>query len=1066
MYAAETTHNVCQNLNRDIVAGTRALPRTLLATAILSGLFVLTQPIAAMAQVTEQASSWNLPAGPLDQALNQLAAQSKLTISYSPDLVKGKTTRGLSGTYAPAEALRKLLIGSGITFDALSATTFALRRAPVASTPAAPTSETGRNPRVGSTSQEEMPAMQAIVVTGSNVRRVDVVTSNPVDVVTSQQIQDSGKETLSDLLQTLPANAGAPIGPQVNSSGGGSGYGSVSLRGLGSSRTLVLIDGHRYENNDLNAIPVRLIERIEVLKDGGSTAYGSDAVGGVVNIILKQNYEGNEISVNYGITDYDDGNSRGANILFGRKGDKGNIVADISYNKQDGISSANRSYSNQALYLSSGTIVPTGSSRNPNGRIFLPSNLASQFGCNSVTLASGNGTSLNDYKCFNIRTDAYNFQQNTWILIPQERANAYFLANYDLSGNTQAFAEVLYNKTRSQEGDPPAYLDANASDLEISKYSMYNPFGVDLGGEAGYEFLTRFTGIGQRLTDYDTTTSQATFGVKGAIGEWEWNAYYNYGRIQQRQYFHGYPFFSDSLRSALGPSMLVDGTPTCVSVPGDATTAISNCTPINIFDQKSASVSALLSPFFATLSGNDLNTRSAYYANADGPLFELSGGAVQAAVGVDYQKEYAHNTVDARRLITDVQTGTCNASHELCGTDLQGEFNVQEAYAELFLPVLKDAPVVGSLNVTLGGRYTKNSLAGSSNNFKVAVEERPTEDLLLRGTVTQVFRAPTIDDLFAGPVGGSPALVDPCVGLSASALAAHSRACAGVPANWAGTEVINVDVVREGAVAAGIDLKPEFGKSFDFGLVYEPHYIQGISLDVDFWRVSLHDTLTLSVAQSIMDVCFKDDGNALCNLITRRDFDHSAFMRLPVVNLGDLYVSGVDFGIQYKIPETDWLPGHWSAKFDATYISRADSDAVPGIIATTHMAGKYVQPYGSFPRFRALANLNWSWGMWHASWRTRYVGKSQDGSADPSQDRTADMNLPNVVLKIPAVLYNDVHIGCDIRPINTSVDVGINNLFNRQPPFITQKDVGDANTDVSTYDMIGRAYWARATIRF
>ena len=906
--------------------------------------------------------------------------------------------------------------------------------------------------------------LQTIEVTGSHIRNIDVASSNPVTVIDSKQILNTGKQSLGEILQQLPANAGNTLGPQVDSSGGGDGSGSVSLRGLGSQRTLVLIDGHRYLNTDLNTIPVQIIDRVEVLKDGASATYGSDAIGGVVNIILKKRYKGFQVSANYGTTSRHDGQSAGANLLYGYSGDKGSIVFDVDYNKQDGIQSADRSFSKQALYLSSGQIVPTGSSRVPGGRLFMPPNLASSFGCGSVTLASGNGTSLDNYKCFNILNDAFNFQSYTWLYVPSERVSTYAHAEYQLADNVQFFADFLYNNTRAQEGDPPALLDMTASNIQISQYNMYNPFGVNFGGTNGYKALYRFSGIGQELTDFNTTTGQTTFGLRGTLGGWDWDAYFNYGHTRQNQTYNGYPVFTSGFRNGLGPSMLVNGVPTCVAIPNDPASAIQGCVPINMFNQRSAEVSDQIRPFFAALFGQNTSTRRAFYADATGPLFELPAGTVQAAVGIDYWKESEHNSVDSQRLST--ATGTCNAPSSICDTDLQGAIDMKEAYAEVFVPILKDAPVIGSLNATLGDRYTKTSVAGSSTNYKVGLEWRPTKDLMARGTVTSVFRAPTIGNLYGGATGGTPALMDPCIGLSAAVLAQHPRACQGVPPDWVGPQVINTNVVREGAVAAGFALKPEQGKTFDFGLVYEPHYLPGMSAQLDFWRVALRDTLTRAVAQPVMNACFANDSGNMCGLVSRSAFDHTAFLRLPIINLGTLNVSGVDLDLHYSVPEMAFAPGRWSVDLRSTYISKAENDAIPGITIPTEFAGQYYEPFGNFPRIRALLNINWQMGPWNASWQAQFVGKSQDGSPDPRQQRTADVNLPNVPMKIASVLYNNLQVGYDIKRLHTTINAGVNNMFDRPPPLISTQDVLDATSDASTYDFMGRSYWLRATVHF
>src|SRR5690348_4770908 len=225
----------------------------------------------------------------------------------------------------------------------------------------------------GQTNQQPQ-TLQTIVVTGSNIRRVDLETANPVVTVDRAQIQSSGKVTLGDLIQELPAMTGSPQNTRVNN-GGGSGSSAANLRGLGSARTLVLVNGHRVLDTDLNIIPAELVERVEVLNDGASATYGSDAIGGVVNFILRSNYQGAQFSADYGVSDRDDGVRKGASFIFGQTSDKGSIVAGVDYNKQEGISSANREFSKDALYHYYGYVFPTGSSRNPFGRAFLSSSV-------------------------------------------------------------------------------------------------------------------------------------------------------------------------------------------------------------------------------------------------------------------------------------------------------------------------------------------------------------------------------------------------------------------------------------------------------------------------------------------------------------------------------------------------------------------------------------------------------------------------------------------------------------------------------------------------------------------
>ncbi|MGN6789567.1 MAG: TonB-dependent receptor plug domain-containing protein, partial [Rhodanobacteraceae bacterium] len=295
--------------------------------------------------------------------------------------------------------------------------------------------------------QNQPQTLQTIVVTGSHIRRVDLETSNPVVAVTAQQIQQTGKLTLGDVIQQLPVITGGIETPSVNN-GGGSGQTLVGLRGLGSSRTLVLIDGQRVIQNDLNSIPASAVERIEVLTDGASAVYGSDAIGGVINIILKSNYQGAQFQANYGISDHDDAARQGASFVFGQTSDKGSILAGIDYNKFDPLYQAQRDFSKNAVSLTatstygpkgvapagltylampgSGVIaLRGGSSYAARNKISYPGAPCTLSLNPSAANATTNPTTA-DYHCFINSQDKYNYASVNLIMTPQERTNAYF----------------------------------------------------------------------------------------------------------------------------------------------------------------------------------------------------------------------------------------------------------------------------------------------------------------------------------------------------------------------------------------------------------------------------------------------------------------------------------------------------------------------------------------------------------------------------------------------------------------------------------------------------------------
>lgn len=941
--------------------------------------------------------------------------------------------------------------------------------------------------------------LQTIVVTGSRIRRVDLETSNPVTTVSALQIKDSGKLTLGDLVQELPQITGSPQNPRVNN-GGGSGASGASLRGLGTARTLVLVDGHRIINQDLNIIPAELVERIEVLNDGGAVVYGSEAIGGVVNFILKKNYQGAEFTADYGISDRDDGVRKGGSFLFGQTTDKGSILAGVDYNKSDGIPSGNRDFSKDALYRYYGQIFNFGgSSRNPFGRVFLQTTDSNQntvhaptqptFGCRSVTLKGptappGTGQALSDYRCYT-SGDSFNYQAVNFDLTPQERTNAFFKADYQLTDNIKAFASVFHNKTTSESALAPLPFDALTDKVIISKNNLYNPFGVDFGpstqnatpggGYAQYEFLTRYTGIGQRMGQNTTVTDQGILGLQGTIGQssWSWDADYNYGHYSAQTHTQGDLIYNAQFKNALGPSLLIGGVPTCVSTPGDPATAIAGCTPFNIFDVNSPQSLAVEKQFLATIFNSNVQTFRQYSINANGNLFTLPAGDVQLAVGGDYRKEYSHSIVDFIALANPL-TGACQAPQSACSSPLQGGFNVKEVYAELLVPILKDVPFAKSLNVTLGARYSRYNLAGSTTNQKLAVEWRPINDLLLRGTVQKVFRAPSLNELFRGAAGSAPPFNDPCLNLSQGEINAHSNACMNVPP-FSTFESLQNNLAQStgvvsGSVGAGINLKPENGKSFDFGFVYDPHFVPGLSLNADVYRIYLNNLISggIASAQTIANTCFADNTNFLCSLIHRRPNGQVDFIQEPQFNLGRLDTRGVDAGFSYRIPQMGFLPGQFTVSALGTYLAEFTDTTSPGIVGgqVFHQAGHYYKSLGSYPRVRGQVTLDWKGGPWSASYRAQYIGHEEAGSFNPAEGQNGESGNQLFAFRVPSIVYSDVQVGFNVEPINTQLSLGVDNVFDKQPPILTQSITLNANTDVNTYDTIGRFYFARATVKF
>jgi outer membrane receptor protein involved in Fe transport len=917
-------------------------------------------------------------------------------------------------------------------------------------------------------------ALETIVVTGSNLRRVDIETANPVITIDKSAIQQSGKVTLGDLVQDLPAISGPVTNPRVNNSGG-TGASTISLRGLGSARTLILVNGHRYLYGDVNAIPANAIERIEVLTDGASSVYGSDAVGGVVNFILRNNYQGAEFSADYGISDRDDGARQGYHFVFGQTTDKGSIMAGVDYNKFDSVLSSNRAFSQTALYYYYNIVHPAGSSRTPVNQIQLPANLKAQFGCSAVSkvAVTSPGTSLSDYRCYVGGRDSYNFQAHGNVnLTPQERSNAFVVGNYKLSDSIETYLEFFHNKTQSATSLAPQPIDSLGAPLVIAANSYYNPFGVTFSN-TDFRFKTRSIGNGNRIGNFSTTVDQFTGGFKGTFGDssWQWNAYFNYSHFNQLNHTSGYINLK-KLGDGSGPSFLnADGVVQC----GTAAKPISldDCTPFNFFNVTDPNTVAAFNNASGNTFTNLVFVDHSGVAEVNGNVWDLPAGTMQLAAGVSYRKQFGQTIPDAievpnDQLVCDIGTGCVSAS--------SGGYNVKEAYGELLIPILKDVPFASALNLTVGDRYSRYSNFGSTNNTKFAIEYRPIEDLLLRGTVSSVFRAPTISDLYQGSTSDAPQAVDPCFGLVGT-----NAACQFVPGDGSFQrlpgQTSQINGGFSGAVPAGINLLPEQGKSFDWGFVYDPHWIPGFSVSVDVWRIYLNNQISRVTAQNVLNLCYLANGGPFCSLIHRTPSGPSqgqiSFVQEPKGNLGRLDAKGDDLALHYRLPET--AVGNFAINFQTTYLDRFADDPTPGLPGdiTQEYAGHYSTgpsaiPYANFSRWRAIAALNWNLGPWSAAWTMRYIGKWQVGYAREDLNLSAcQSNLPaGCVLKYGATTYHNVTVGYNIEPINTRVDVGIDNLSDKQPAIVYQNNTLNGNVDPNTFDTVGRFYWARVTVKF
>jgi iron complex outermembrane recepter protein len=924
-------------------------------------------------------------------------------------------------------------------------------------------------------------ALDTINITGTRIKRVDSETASPVFKIDKQAIEATGALTIGDFIQDVPSMAGAATNPSVNN-GGGDGATTISLRGLKEVRTLILVNGRRIVTRDVNSIPMSMVERVEILKDGASAIYGSDAVGGVVNFILRKQMEGLSTTLNYGISGEKDGERAGLSATWGTSTDRGNLIVSANYNNQQEVKAADRAFSHDALTLgstSSSGVQTGGSSRSLTGRYSVPTSVTGLTCTNLTRIASRPGNAIGDFRCFT-GADLFNYQAvGNLELTPQERLGVFVSGNYDIVDGVTGYLDAFTNRTRSAGQIAPLPFDGRPGqdNIVISANNIYNPFGRDIT-----DSRLRLAALGNRRYEFSTKVNQFTAGLRGNFGDttWSWDTNVSNGSIDQESAAKGY-VSTKLLAPALGPSMLIGGKPACVSVAGNAATVIAGCVPVNMFgsqDPGSADGQAFrtaVSPYIV----NPVNTTKQRYTglqlNFAGDLFDLQAGAVKGAFGFEYRKESLTFAPDPLAVIETVNF-TCGIASELCVASTKGSNTVKELYGELFFPILADAPWAKSFNITVGTRFSKYSTFGSTTNSKIGFEWRPNDQLLLRGTYAQVFRAPTINDLFSGASAASDGFTDPCNGFNL-ALANTNPACVGLRDNTGGAGFRQSDTQLSAIKGGNADLTPEKGTVVTWGLVYEPSWLSGFSTTMDLWRVHLDDTISNYGTQNILNACFLStiaNPSPLCSLFSRgsdgeilRLFDKNA-------NVGPTDTSGVDIGFRYGL-DTDW--GKFKATWDSTYIIKYDQDIIFGgkKLSDLRNAGGFLSPanggLGNYSRWRSLASLNWNLGNWDATWTVRFVQGFHVGSLRPI-DTCANLFFagrnpnPACRFEVGSTTYHNFQVGYGYKPWGMKARVGIDNAFDKQPPILYQNNTLNGNTDERTFDTVGRYFWTSITFDF
>ncbi len=858
-------------------------------------------------------------------------------------------------------------------------------------------------------------AVEEIVVTGSRIRRVDIEGVGPVTVLDEKQIANTGIVSVENLLQRLPASAGA-AGNQTNAYWTGRGWGTaqVNLRGLGINRTLTLLNGRRLVNGgtgansapDLNTIPTAIIGRIEVLKDGASAIYGADAVAGVVNIITKTDLEGFAVAGRYGLTDEGDGGDLTLDMSYGLRGERGGLAFAVSYQTTDAVNMARRAPC--PLSGATGTLVCLGSGSTAGGR---------------VSLASGqtvNFTTGDAYAPYNAAIHGFNGNPYLNAVNPIDRVTTGLFGDYQLTDKVQLFGEFLYTHRETTQLSSPGTLAGFA----VAATNPTNPTGGAIN-----IIQRRLVEAGPRNAFQETNTYQFTIGARGDLmGDWTYEAAVNYGRNTG---VDGFTNIANKQNVANTLNTSICSFAAGAAIPCGDYLGAGDLTP------------DVLRYIMATTRDYGGNETVNANFDATGSVLQLPAGALQAAVGVAYRKDHGWRNPDNLIVL-----GIANSNQQ---SPIDGEIEAIEGYAELSAPLLKDLPLVEMLRLDGAVRYSDYERFGSDTNYKLGLDWTLGWGLRARATWGTAFRVPSVAELFGGLSQGLLTTTDPCsrYATNANAVVAANCRASGVPAAYIQP---NNNILT--TTGGNLGLTPESAETLTVGVVYEPTFAPGLALTVDYFDIKIDDAIRSITGSTKLSVCYNTPGlnHPFCS---PQNFTRSTvtgevnFLSSQQVNVGSETMKGVDAAARYSFD----LAGR-RAVFDAgvTYLDDYTIIPYPGgapIIYRGHIGGGN----GGYPKWRGLTSLTVDDVKWSATYSIQWIGRATDFNAAPTA----------IGYRTPNVFYHNAQVSYRLTD-KAIVAVGGDNIWDKKAPFMPSYT--DANTDTMTYDLLGRRGYVRVSYQF
>ncbi|PHZ84711.1 TonB-dependent receptor plug domain-containing protein [Paremcibacter congregatus] len=917
---------------------------------------------------------------------------------------------------------------------------------------------------------DDASTFEEVVVTGSRIKRGNLSTPTPVTTLDSEALKVSGTNNVADLMRELPS-VGLSGLSSANSSRliQNSGLNTINLRNLGSARTLVLVNGRRYIAGqpgssavDLNTVPTDLIERVEVITGGASAVYGSDAVAGVVNFILKDDFSGVAIDAQYGLSEKGDGDKLKTTLTMGGNfnDDKGNATLHFAYNKEYGVKSSARGIKDHWYDITDNTIY------DPNHSSYVPQGLF--FAGGDPWTYDPSGTLVNEYDG---DRDGFDRSPYRTISIPTERILVSGNSHYDIREDVTLYSELMFAQVNTDAKLEPFYFDTGF--LKFGGIPISNPLipqairdDAVANGVTELGFRRRFLENDGRQAVNSRRTMRILLGLKGEINDqWSWDANYSYGRTTQKQTFSGemnIDLAVQSLNTEADPT-----NPGGVRCADERARGL-GCVPMNIWGKGSISPEALAYVSADTNLQATITQQVITAGVTNSALFTLPGGDVGFAAGIEHRRESSETINDP--LVVAGLTGGNKVANTV------GKFNVTEFYAETNVPLVEGVSFAQYLGLEAAFRYADYSTIGGVSSWKVGGEWAPIDDLRFRAVYAKSTRAPNINDLFAGAGQTFPDINDPCNGVTPTSNNPAQKACLLDPvlaaAVDAGPFVVGsferFDV--SGYNVGNPNLNEETAKTITVGAVITPSAIEGLTASVDYFRIKVDNAIQFTGRQLILDKCYESASldNIYCDQITRRARNsagglsgHLEFINDGPANQGYQLVSGIDFKVNYTmdLDEGDLNFGLYYVRTLSSELQTSDGSVVDQL-----------GDLGGSANYKNKGNLNITYvnGPLTVAWKVNYLGQIYDSLS--VHNARAEASEPDYDLNnIGAKIYNNMQIRYAFGDDQAyEVYGGINNVFNTKAPYLpTGTSSSNAGSDTSSaYDAIGRYFYLGAKATF